>query len=163
MQWIQSSLAAAAISAAVSCQGLTAGGEPAQKQFVGTWELRSLTMRAADGRDEPFWGEHPVGRLTYDPAGRMFALLMPEARNQADGRAIPEALQREVAGYYGTYVIDATRHVVTHRVLASVRASESGSIERAYLLRDGQLTLTAHGIRDGVPVTYVLTWRRLED
>jgi hypothetical protein len=104
-----------------------------------------------------------VGRLTYDPAGRMFALLMPEARNQADGLAIPDALQREVAGYYGTYVIDAARHVVTHRVIASVRASESGSIGRAYLLRDGQLMLTAHGIRDGAPVTYVLTWQRLKD
>jgi len=146
----------------VACGAVAGAQESAQKQFVGTWELRSLMVRAADGSMEPLWGEHPVGRLVYDPQGRLFALLMPEARNQADGRTIPEGLQGDVAGYYGTYVIDSTRQVVTHRVLASLRASESGAIERSYVLQDGQLTLTARGTRDGSPVTYVLTWRRLE-
>jgi hypothetical protein len=162
MRWIQPALAAAAIVSLVACQAVAGAQESVQKQFVGTWELRSLMIRAADGSEKPLWGEHPVGRLIYDPQGRMFGLIMPEARNQADGRTIPEALQRDYTGYYGTYVIDTTRQVVTHRVLASVRASESGSIERSYLLQDGQLTLTARGTRDGAPVTYVLTWRRLE-
>jgi hypothetical protein len=133
-----------------------------EARFVGTWELRALVMHTADGRATPFWGEHPVGRLVYDTNGQMIALIMPEARNQADGRAIPEALQREVTGYYGSYAIDTTRQVVTHRVVASVRASESGAIERTFALQADQLTLTAHGTRDGAPVTFVLTWQRVQ-
>lgn len=131
-----------------------------QARFVGTWELRAVMMHTGDRRATQVWGEHPVGRLVYDTHGQMFALLMPEARNQADGRAIPEALQFEVAGYYGSYVIDSTRQVVTHRVVTSVRAAESGTIERTFSLQADQLTLTARATRDGAPVAYVLTWQR---
>jgi hypothetical protein len=132
-----------------------------KESFVGTWELRSVMMDTADGRTTPVWGDHPVGRLVYEANGRMFALLMPEARNQASGRGIPEALQGDVAGYYGSYIVDTTRHVVTHRVEASVRAAESGTIERTFSMQPGRLTLTARAVRDGVPVTYVLTWERM--
>lgn len=82
----------------------------AQAEFVGTWDLRAVTMRAADGKVSAIWGEHPVGRLTYDPHGRMSALLMPEARNQANRDVFPEAMAQELAAYYGTYVVSPDRH-----------------------------------------------------
>jgi hypothetical protein len=132
-----------------------------EAEFVGTWELRAVTMQTEDGRESPVWGEHPIGRLVYDSQGHMFALLMPAERNQADGRTIPDALLREAAGYYGSYVVDKLRRVVTHRVIASVRTNESKAIERAYSLDGDHLTLTARATRDGVPVAYVLTWERL--
>jgi hypothetical protein len=70
-------------------------------------------------------------------------------------------LRREVAGYYGTYALDTKRSVITHRVLVSLRAAESGAIERGFMLQGDALVLTARAARDGSPVTYVLTWARL--
>jgi len=32
---------------------------------------------------------------------------------------VPEELQREVAGYYGTYVLDPKKRIVTHHVAVS--------------------------------------------
>jgi hypothetical protein len=132
-----------------------------ESRFVGTWELRGMKVRTEHGEESPVWGKNPVGRLVYDSHGQMFALLMPAARNQANGQRIPEALQREAAGYYGTYSIDEARRVVTHRVIASVRSTESGTLERAYSLEGGLLTLAARANRDGAPVTYTLTWERV--
>ncbi len=135
---------------------------PSDSRFVGTWELRSLVVRTASGAQTNMWGAHPVGRLVYQPDGRMIVLLMHEERNQADGRSIPDALAREAAGYYGTYTVDTRHGVVTHHIEASLRASESRAIERAFEFRDDTLVLTARGVQDGAPVTYVLTWSRLK-
>ena len=135
----------------------------AAAEFVGTWELQAVRMQTASDSVVPVWGEHPVGRLVYDAHGRMFALLMPAARNQAaGGPTIPEALAWEVAGYYGSYTVDTVRRVVTHHVRTSLRAAESGSLERSFLFLGSQLVLAAKATRSGAPVTYVLTWRRLE-
>ncbi len=133
-----------------------------EAELVGTWELGTITMRTENGRESLVWGEHPIGRLVYDSHGQMFAPLMPAERNQADGRTIPDALQREAAGYYGSYVVAKARRVVTHRIIASVRTNESEAIERAYSLEGDHLTLTARANRDGAPVVYVLTWERIQ-
>ena len=135
----------------------------AAANFVGTWELQTVLMQTTGDSVVPVWGDRPVGRLVYDAQGRMFALLMPAARNQAaGGPPIPEALAREVAGYYGSYSVDTARRVVAHHVRTSLRAAESGSIERSYLFLGTRLVLSAKATRDGAPVTYILTWRRLE-
>ena len=63
-----------------------------------------MTVRTKTGRSDRM-GNTAVGRLVFDSHGQMFALLMPAARNQADGRRIPEALQREVAGFYGRLLL----------------------------------------------------------
>ncbi len=141
---------------------IVAARAPFDSRFVGTWELRAFVMRTGSGVETNLWGHHPVGRLVYGPDGRMIVLVMHENRNQADGRSIPEEVASEAAGYFGTYTIDAVRAVVTHHVEGSLRASESGAIERSFEFRDGTLLLTARGMRDGSFVTYVLTWTRLE-
>jgi hypothetical protein len=132
----------------------------AASPLVGVWELVSVTTRWPDGRVTEPWGAHPIGRLTYGPDGRMAALLMDGRRNQADGRAVPPELSTSAASYYGTFVVDTARRVVTHHVAASLRAAESGAIERRYELRDGTLILVAAAMYEGSPVTHTLVWRR---
>lgn len=142
---------------------VTRGSETIDKThagFVGTWELRSVDMQTSDGRVTAVWGADPVGRLIYDDQGRVFALLMPKARNQAAGQTVPEELQREVAGYFGTYALDTKKKIVTHHVAVSLRAAESGELERAFILQGDTLILTANAMRADRPVTYVLTWQR---
>jgi hypothetical protein len=106
------------------------------------------------------WGEAPVGQLTYGTDGRMSALLMDARRNQANGQSAVSEVQANVASYYGSYVVDSTRHVVTHHVIASIRASEGGAIERSYALRNDTLVLTAAALYEGAPVTHTLVWSR---
>jgi hypothetical protein len=128
---------------------------------TGVWDLVSVTTRWPDGRVTQPWGAAPIGRLTYGADGRMTALLMDARRNQADGRAVPGEVQASAAAYYGTYEVDPARHVVTHHVAASLRASEAGTLERRYTLSGDTLRLIAEAVYEGAPVTHTLVWRRV--
>jgi hypothetical protein len=128
--------------------------------LVGVWDLVSVRTRWPDGRVTEPWGAAPVGRLTYDADGSMIALLMDARRNQAEGGAVPADVQASVAAYYGTYTVDPARHVVTHHVAASLRASEAGSIERRYTLNGDTLVLIANALYEGAKVTHTLVWHR---
>jgi hypothetical protein len=129
-------------------------------RLIGTWELVSVEARWPDNRVTSPWGNHPPGRLIYTKEGRMLVLCMHELRNEATRRVVPPALQNEAAGYFGTYKIDAMRHIVSHTIAATLRPAESGTIDRAYEFKNDQLYLIAKATRNGLPVTYVLVWKR---
>ena len=127
---------------------------------MGTWDLVTLRAEWPDGNVSEPWGAHPFGRLVYDAEGRITAVLMHQDRNEASGRPSSPDLHAQMASYYGTYEVDAARTVVIHRVAASFRTNESGALERRYTFDDGRLVLAAPGVQAGVPVTYLLVWRR---
>ena len=129
-------------------------------RLIGTWDLVSVEAHWPDGHVTTPWGANPPGRLIYSKDGHMSALLMHELRNQARRNGVAAALQNEAAGYFGTYTVDPARHIVSHHVEATLRAVESGTIERTYAFRNGNLTLAAKATRDSLPVTYVLVWKR---
>jgi lipocalin-like protein len=129
-------------------------------RFIGTWDLVSVEARWPDGHITAPWGANPPGRLIYSKDGRMSALLMHEFRNQATRNEVAAALQNEAAGYFGTYTVDSARHIVSHHVEATLRSVESGTIDRSYEFKSGNLYLIAKATRDKLPVTYVLVWRR---
>jgi hypothetical protein len=131
-----------------------------ESPFLGTWDLISITTQWPDGKNTTPWGTTPVGRLSYGADGRMTAILMDAARNQAEGRTVPPELQANVASYYGGFAVDTARRVVRHRVTASIRAAESGVLERAYTFQRDSLILRASGTLDGQSVTHTLVWRR---
>jgi hypothetical protein len=64
------------------------------------------------------------------------------------------------ASYFGAFSVDAARRVVIHRVAGSLRAAESGTLERGYQFRGDSLILTAQAAMDGETVTHTLVWRR---
>ena len=70
------------------------------EQFIGVWKLLSYEMRYDDGRVSHPYGSHPVGRLTYDRAGRMSAQLMNPERSgttyNADGGGIRDASEAAI-------------------------------------------------------------------
>ncbi|MEO8501402.1 MAG: lipocalin-like domain-containing protein, partial [Vicinamibacteria bacterium] len=109
----------------------------ARRPFVGGWELESLLTHWPDGRVSRPWGDHPKGRLSYDGDGRMSVVMMHEERDQADRVSVPDDLRDEEAGYFGAYTVDPTRRLVFHHVAASLRHSESGTIERSYEFKEG--------------------------
>ena len=101
------------------------------ESVVGTWELVSYVTELPDGGVVEPWPD-PVGQITYDGAGRMMAMVMSRRRNEADGTVSAADAQSEFTAYFGTYVIDANKGVIRHRISASLQgARAAGELELA--------------------------------
>jgi glucose/arabinose dehydrogenase len=84
----------------------------AHERIVGVY---SLARYAAHG-------DNPTGRISYDSAGRMWAMLLPPGRKPVTRSSSPEAYRAAMRGlvsYYGTYEIDTATGRVIHHVEAA--------------------------------------------
>ena len=131
------------------------------QRLIGSWELVSYEIIAADGAKRP--GAYDRGQITYDASGRMSAHLMNSA-NKADASPQTDDLRaaayRRYLGYYGPFVVDTSKGIVTHVVEGSSNPSWVGSRQvRYYELSsdNSQLTLS---LRDGTRTTQSLLWKR---
>jgi hypothetical protein len=140
---------------------VTAQSSVAQR-LDGSWELVGYEIIAADGVRRP--GAYDRGQITYDAAGRMSAHLMNSA-NQADASPATDELRaaayRRYLGYYGPFVVDEAKGIVTHIVEGSSNPSWPGSRQVRYyeLSKDtAQLTLMLKDAKGRV--TQSLVWKR---
>jgi hypothetical protein len=136
--------------------------------FVGVWHLVSCERKFKDGKVVFPYGEKPMGRITYDQAGRMSAQLMrpgrrstmPSGTGLIAGGACAEEIRDAVNGfmaYYGTFDVDETRHIVIHHVQAGLIPSWVGTdLERTYRFESNRLILSATS-KDSV---IELVWER---
>lgn len=146
----------------LSASTLAAGGQDKVAQrLVGSWELVSYEVIAADGTRRP--GNYDRGQITYDASNRMSAHLMHSA-NKADASPQTDELRaaafRRYLGYYGPFVVDEAAGTVTHLVDGSSNPSWVGTKQLRYfeLSPDGaRLTLS---LRDGTRTTQSLVWKR---
>ncbi len=142
----------------------------ARDRFIGVWRLIRCESRFHDGHIEYPYGEKPVGRITYDKAGRMSAQLMRSGRRSTvpsgvglvAGNAPPDEIREAVDGfasYFGTFDIDESTKTVTHHVQACLVPSWVGTdLNRTYQFTGNRLTLTATttSVRE-------LVWEREKD
>ncbi len=143
-----------------------------RQPFIGVWKLVSYTWtdKASGKTEEPF-GPHPVGRITYDAAGRMSAQLMRPDRKSVGGssnlggvsaiRAASAEDLREMASgfvaYFGTFTVDEKAKIVTHHVEGALVPTWVGSRQRrSYEFSGDKLILS--GAFDLATVR--LTWQR---
>jgi hypothetical protein len=98
-----------------------------KERLVGSWELVSYEIIAADGTRRP--GNYDRGQITYDASGRMSAHLM-HSSNKADASPQTDELRatafRRYLGYYGPFVVDTAGGTVTHIVEGSSNPSWVG-------------------------------------
>ena len=101
------------------------------RALVGTWRLVEFADLDKDGKWQQRFGEHPRGYFVYDETGHVHIQIMkvpalapfPEAK-LSDGT--PPSAEHALAAYaayvayFGTYTIDAEKHVVTHHVEGSL-------------------------------------------
>ena len=132
------------------------------QRLVGAWELVNYEIIAADGSKRP--GTYDRGQISYEGSGRMSAHLMNSA-NKADATPQTDELRaaayRRYLGYYGPFVVDEAKGIVTHIVDGSSNPSWVGSRQvRYYALStdNAQLTLMLKDA-DG-RVTQSLLWKR---
>ena len=158
MRTLLSNVLATAVFAAAILQAQGA----VKDRLVGAWELANYEIIAADGSRRP--GAYDRGQITYDGSGRMSAQLMNSANRAEqtpqtdDARA---AAYRRYLGYYGPFVVDEAKGIVTHIVDGSSNPSWVGSRQVRYyeLSADNQqLTLS---LRDASGrTTQSLVWKR---
>lgn len=130
--------------------------------LIGTWRLVEFADLDKDGKWMHRFGEHPLGYFVYDATGRVHIQIMripplapfPEA-NSIDGK-LPSGKHALAAyaayfAYFGTYTVDAKRHIVTHRVEGSLAPDFTDTVQsRPFKLKCDRLE-----IGDGK------TWRRV--
>ena len=145
-------------------------GQQVAAQFFGSWKLISCERKSEDGRIDYRYGKNPVGRLTYDSAGRMSAQLMRLGRRSTlasgvgfeAGNASDEELREAAEGYiayFGTFDVDESSKTVTHHVKAALVPSWVGTdLKRTYRFESNRLILTA--VSTSVSE---LTWEREPD
>lgn len=136
--------------------------QPIAQRLVGAWQLVNYEMIAADGTRRP--GTYDRGQISYDVSGRMSAHLMNSANKAEQTPQTDEAraaAYRRYLGYYGPFVVDESKGIVTHIVDGSSNPSWVGSRQvRYYELSadNSQLTLS---LRDATGrTTQSLVWKR---
>jgi hypothetical protein len=122
---------------AIGCSGFLAIVALAQlsaegvQALVGTWRLVDFADLDKDGKWKYRFGEHPRGYFVYDETGHVHIQIMkvpPLAAfteaNLAEGK--PPTAEHALAAYsgyvayFGTYTVEAKRHIVTHHVEGSL-------------------------------------------
>jgi hypothetical protein len=149
------------------------GAEPTTRErFLGVWKLARCERKLPGGRLEYPYGENPVGRITYDRAGRMSALLMRPGRRSsvapgtsfALANASPEEIREAVSGfiaYFGKYDVDDAARIVIHHVEACLVPSWVGTdLKRSYRFEANRLFLAPGATANG---SIELTWEREPD
>jgi hypothetical protein len=126
----------------------------ARERLIGVWKLVRCSRRFPDGHIEYPYGEKPVGRITYDRAGRMSAVLMRPGRRSTvgsgvsliAGKATAEEIREAVDGfnaYYGRFDVDESSQTVIHHVQASLVPSWVGTdLKRTCRFEGNRVTLT---------------------
>ena len=144
-----------------------------RKKFIGVWKLISGESKdQVTGEVRYPWGKNPVGKLSYDEAGRVFAQLMNTGRRSVGGMANRGAAaaiatasaddMREMLtgfnSYFGTFEIDESSHTVIHHLQSALIPSWVGTDQKRkyeFSSRDQLILLNV-----AAEAAYRLVWRR---
>lgn len=134
-----------------------------RNSLVGVWQLVGFDQMESDGSPSHPYGDMPVGRLTFDSAGRMSVFVMKPGRVASvnSTAAIPRASYddlRQIAdgflAYYGEFQVDDGEKTLITKVDAATIPAWSGTEQkRTYELNGDMLALITPSTR--------LTWMKL--
>ena len=159
-----SSLWAACLIAAAA--GTAYGDELTSLQ--GTWAMDSAYEIQADGTRTTLYGEHPVGLLMIDSAGRYSLQIFKVGRpafasgNRTAGTA--EEYRAALVGistHIGKVAIDSAHHQLIFDVEAASFPNWEGKRQvRNFTFKDGLLTYAVPPSASGGGTTAYSVWRR---
>lgn len=144
--------AALTVAALVAASVEPARAQSVQERLVGVYTLARFAGH----------GDEPTGRISYDAAGRMWAMVLPPGRspitNESTAEEVRDAM-RGVITYYGTYTIDeSTGRVIHHLEAASNPAWIGTDFIRWYRFEGRNLVISLNPDFDNT-----LLWERLPD
>jgi Lipocalin-like domain len=135
------------------------------ERLVGTWKLVSARSTSSTGEaDAAPYGLNPSGFLTYNPDGRISALISYGGRKPL----APAASAQEKAEAFATFIAYAGRYtfegsqVVHHVEVASIQNYVNRDLVRSVRFEGDRLVLvTPPTPVNGKVQTIELTWQRL--
>ena len=140
----------------------------AADSVVGNWRLVSWTEEETETEKlvTAFFGDEPVGVLTYTSDGRMSLFLAnpkrkpPAAPKATDAEAAD--LYRTMIAYSGSYSIDGNK--VSHKVEFSWNQAWTGTTQQRFFeIKDDHLTITTPPIAlSGKQTVNTLVWARIK-
>ena len=114
--------------------------------ILGTWKFQSFVREViATGERQNEFGEKPSGYISYQPDGRMFAVLVGDNRHKPAGTVPTDEEKAKLFGtliaYSGTYTLDGDK--VTHKIDVSWNQSWTGADQvRFFKVEGNTLTIT---------------------
>jgi hypothetical protein len=136
----------------LALRAVPAAAQSDTAQIVGVYRLAIYATH----------GSEPIGRISYDASGRMWAMIFPPGRAPVTQSSTPEeyrATMRGVIAYYGTYTVDETTDRVIHHVEAASNPDWIGDdFIRWYRFENGNLWISLNSRFDNP-----LFWERLPD
>ena len=114
--------------------------------IVGTWKFQSFVREViGTGERQSEFGERPSGYISYQPDGRMFAMLVGDNRTKPAGAVPTDEEKAKLFGsliaYSGTYTVEGDK--VTHKIDVSWNQSWTGGDQvRFYKIEGNTLTIT---------------------
>lgn len=119
--------------------------------ILGAWLLVSAETLDETGQSAPAFGRMASGMLVYDRSGSMSLQVAGERPAVGDIETYESLRPSErmvfldnYYAYFGTFEVDEVKHVVTHRVRASLRPNETGiTYRRQFGIEGDRLTLAS--------------------
>ena len=116
-----------------------------ENDIVGTWRFTSFVREVvATGERQNEFGEKPDGYISYQPDGRMFAVLVGSNRPTPAGTPTDDEKIRlfgTLIAYSGAYVVEGDK--VTHKIEVSWNQSWTGGDQvRFFKVEGNTLTIT---------------------
>lgn len=129
-----------------------ASAQSVRERIVGVYRLARYAPH----------GNEPIGRISYDASGRMWAMIFPPGREPVTRSSSPEEYRdamRGVVAYYGTYTVDESTGRVIHHVEAASNPAWIGDDFIRWYRFEGPNLVIALNPRFDNP----LLWERLPD
>jgi hypothetical protein len=151
------------VGVAVALQAQPRGANDVQRRLVGNWRLLSFENFDDKGVARP--GAYSGGRIMYDEHGNMAAQLTRDGRKPLG--ATPTDADRAEAytgflAYYGRYVVDESKGLVTHHVEGSTNPNwVNTTLTRYYGFSADNTRLTLSLKNAEGRVTGTLTWEKM--
>jgi hypothetical protein len=163
---------ASACAVAALLTGVAVSAQPQRedlRSLEGTWVMDSAYEIHPDGTRSTNYGEHPLGLLNVDSAGRynlqIFKTDRPAFASGDKTRGTPDEYRQAVLGsstHFGTVAIDHARRQLVFDVKAASFPNWEGKRQlRDYTFGDGVLSYAVPANASGNGVIAYSVWRRV--
>jgi hypothetical protein len=139
------------------------------RSLEGTWLMDSAYEVHPDGSRSTNYGEHPLGLLNVDAAGRYnLQIFRPSRRAFASGDkagGTPDEYRQAVIGsstHFGLVSIDPAKHQLIFDIEAASFPNWEGKRQvRDYTFKDGLLTYAVPASASSSGIVAYSVWRRV--
>ena len=157
------------IAVAVLAGGAAAAQPRELRSLTGTWVMDSAYEIHPDGTRSTNYGEHPLGLLNVDAAGRynmqIFRLDRPAFASGDKASGTPDEYRAAVMGastHFGTLTIDRAKHQLVFDVKAASFPNWDGKRQlRDYTFKDGLLSYAVPASASSSGIVAYSIWRRV--